>query len=146
MSGRFNRAMEKMGWRVPGEDEEVFEDQSDVAEVHQYPFSRSAAVEETPVVQQPVERRESVNEERQRIATVHPRSYSDVLAVGEAFRDNVPVIMNLTDMDDAEARRIVDFAAGLTFGVRGSIERVTTRVFLLSPEGVAVSKDRGVRR
>lgn len=145
MSGRLNKAMEKMGWRVPTEDEEMMEDVTEVAEVHQYPFSRTA-VEEAPVVTPNEPREDRSTHERQRIATVHPRSYSDVLAVGEAFRDNVPVIMNLTDMDDAEARRIVDFAAGLTFGVRGSIERVTTRVFLLSPEGVAVSKDRGVRR
>jgi cell division inhibitor SepF len=53
----------------------------------------------------------------------------------------VPVIMNLTDMDDADAKRLVDFAAGLVFGLHGSIERVTSKVFLLSPETLEVNAE-----
>ena len=41
--------------------------------------------------------------------------------------------MNLTAMEAGDAKRVVDFAAGLIFGLRGSIERVATRVFLLTP-------------
>lgn len=73
------------------------------------------------------------------IHTIHPRSYNDAKRVGEEYRSGHPVIVNLTDMDDASARRIVDFAAGLTFGLRGTIERVTNKVFLLSPANVDVS-------
>ncbi|MFF7332064.1 cell division protein SepF [Streptomyces sp. NPDC008150] len=68
-----------------------------------------------------------------RIGTVTPDSFRDARAIGELFRDGVPVIMNLTAMDAADAKRIVDFAAGLIFGLRGSIDRVSNRVFLLSP-------------
>ena len=71
-----------------------------------------------------------------RIITLHPRSYNDARRIGEEYREGTPVIINLTEMDDADAKRIVDFAAGLTFGVRGSIERVTSKVFLLSPANV----------
>lgn len=74
-----------------------------------------------------------------RITTIHPRTYNEAKEIGEAFRDNIPVIMNLTDMDDTDAKRLVDFAAGLVFGLHGSIERVTSKVFLLSPENVEVS-------
>ncbi|MBP6996456.1 MAG: cell division protein SepF [Phycicoccus sp.] len=74
-----------------------------------------------------------------RITTIHPRTYNEAKTIGESFRDNVPVIMNLTDMDDADAKRLVDFAAGLVFGLHGSIERVTAKVFLLSPETVEVT-------
>lgn len=74
-----------------------------------------------------------------RITTVHPRSYNDARVIGEAFRSGTPVIMNLTDMDDADAKRLVDFSAGLIFGLRGAIERVTNKVFLLSPENVEVT-------
>lgn len=74
-----------------------------------------------------------------RITTIHPRTYNEAKEIGEAFRDNVPVIMNLSDMDDTDAKRLVDFAAGLVFGLHGSIERVTSKVFLLSPENVEVS-------
>ena len=76
-----------------------------------------------------------------RIVTVHPRTYNEARTIGEHFRDGVPVIMNLTDMEDVDAKRLVDFAAGLIFGVRGSIERVTSKVFLLSPPNVNVTAE-----
>ena len=76
-----------------------------------------------------------------RITTIHPRTYNEAKNIGESFRDGVPVIMNLSDMNDADAKRLVDFAAGLVFGLHGSIERVTAKVFLLSPEHVEVATD-----
>jgi cell division inhibitor SepF len=76
-----------------------------------------------------------------RITTVHPRTYNEARVVGEHFRDGVPVIMNLSDMEDVDAKRLVDFAAGLIFGLRGSIERVTSKVFLLSPHDVSVAAE-----
>src|SRR4030095_9314472 len=76
-----------------------------------------------------------------RITTVHPRTYNEARIVGEHFRDGVPVIMNLSDMEDVDAKRLVDFAAGLIFGLRGSIERVTSKVFLLSPHDVSVAAE-----
>ncbi len=74
-----------------------------------------------------------------RITTLAPRSYNEARTVGERYRDGIPVIMNLTDLDDAAAKRLVDFAAGLAFALRGSIDKVTSRVFLLSPPGVEVA-------
>ncbi|MGO1317363.1 MAG: cell division protein SepF [Cellulomonadaceae bacterium] len=74
-----------------------------------------------------------------RITTVHPRSYNDARLIGDAFREGTPVIMNLSDMDDSDAKRLVDFSAGLIFGLHGAIERVTNKVFLLSPESVEVT-------
>jgi cell division inhibitor SepF len=76
-----------------------------------------------------------------RITTLHPRTYNDARLIGEHFRDGTPVIMNLTGMDDSDAKRLVDFAAGLIFGLRGSIERVTAKVFLLSPANVTVKAE-----
>ena len=74
-----------------------------------------------------------------RITTIHPRTYNEAKNIGESFRDGTPVIMNLTDLDDADAKRLVDFAAGLVFGLHGAIERVTSKVFLLSPAHVEVT-------
>ncbi len=74
-----------------------------------------------------------------RINAIHPRTYNEAKQIGESFRDGVPVIMNLSDMDDTDAKRLVDFAAGLVFGLQGTIERVTAKVFLLSPSGVEVA-------
>ncbi|MEU5214001.1 cell division protein SepF [Streptomyces sp. NPDC020742] len=76
---------------------------------------------------------ETAHDQGTRIATVTPESFRDARGIGELFRDGVPVIVNLTSMESADAKRVVDFAAGLTFGLRGSIERVATRVFLLTP-------------
>ena len=76
-----------------------------------------------------------------RITTVHPASYNEARTIGERFRDGMPVIMNLTEMEHADAKRLVDFAIGLTFGLHGSIERVTAKVFLLSPQDVDVTAE-----
>jgi len=81
-----------------------------------------------------------------RIQTIKPRSYNDARIIGEAFRAGVPVIMNLTEMTDADAKRLVDFSAGLSFGLHGSIERVTTAVFLLSPAHVEIGVDQEPER
>jgi cell division inhibitor SepF len=78
---------------------------------------------------------------RTQITTLHPTTYNEARQIGERFRDGSPVIMNLTEMDEADAKRLVDFAAGLAFGLRGTIERVTNRVFLLSPANVQVTAE-----
>jgi cell division inhibitor SepF len=80
-----------------------------------------------------------------RITTIHPRTYNEAKTIGENFREGTPVIMNLTDMDDADAKRLVDFAAGLVFGLHGAIERVTSKVFLLSPASVTVHSEEPVQ-
>jgi len=76
-----------------------------------------------------------------RITTLHSRTYNESRTIGEHFREGTPVIMNLTEMVDSDAKRLVDFAAGLIFGLRGSIERVTNKVFLLSPANVEVTAE-----
>jgi cell division inhibitor SepF len=76
-----------------------------------------------------------------RITTMHPRTYNEARTIGEHFREGVPVIINLTDMDDADAKRLVDFSAGLVFGLHGSIERVTQKVFLLTPANVEIAAE-----
>ncbi|GAB3858892.1 hypothetical protein GCM10027610_097500 [Dactylosporangium cerinum] len=90
---------------------------------------------ERPVVEEDAEDR------RYAITTLHPTTYNEARTIGEHFRDGHPVIMNLTEMDEADAKRLVDFAAGLVFGLRGNFERVTNRVFLLSPANVQVTAE-----
>jgi cell division inhibitor SepF len=76
-----------------------------------------------------------------RITTLQPRSYREARTIGERYRDGQPVIMNLTELDAAEAKRLVDFAAGLVFALHGGFDKVTNRVFLLTPADVEVSAD-----
>lgn len=79
--------------------------------------------------------------ELSRITALHPRTYNEARTVGENYRDGTPVIMNLSEMDDNDAKRLVDFAAGLVFASRGTIERITAKVFLLSPPNVTVAAE-----
>jgi cell division inhibitor SepF len=76
-----------------------------------------------------------------RIVTLHPRFYNEARTIGEQYREGNPVIINLSDMDESERKRLVDFASGLVFGLHGTIERVTSKVFLLSPANVRVSSE-----
>ncbi|MDO7881838.1 cell division protein SepF [Salinibacterium soli] len=77
--------------------------------------------------------------EMNEILTVHPRQYKDAQVIAENFREGIPVIINLSQMSEQDARRLIDFACGLSEGLYGKIERVTNKVFLLSPAHVAVS-------
>lgn len=76
-----------------------------------------------------------------KIMTLRPKDYSEARTIGERFRDGTPVIMDLVSMDNADAKRLVDFAAGLAFALRGSFDKVATKVFLLSPADVDVSAE-----
>jgi cell division inhibitor SepF len=75
------------------------------------------------------------------IITLQPRSYSEARKVGEYYREGNPVIINLDDMEEGERKRLVDFASGLVFGLNGRIERISLKVFLLSPANVSVSNE-----
>jgi cell division inhibitor SepF len=101
-----------------------------------------AEVEDRPA---PAERRGAIQEtatsDLARIITLHPKTYNEARVIGEHFREGTPVIMNLTEMVDSDAKRLVDFAAGLIFGLRGDIDRVTNKVFLLSPANVEVTAE-----
>lgn len=83
----------------------------------------------------------AVSQDMNEILTVHPREYKDAQAIAESFREGIPVIINLSQMTETDARRLVDFASGLSQGLYGKIERVTNKVFLLSPAHIAVSGD-----
>jgi len=76
--------------------------------------------------------------------TIHksePKRFNEARDLGDKFRDGIPVIMNLQVTEDATARRLVDFASGLVFGLGGKIETVANRVYLLTPDNVEVSAE-----
>jgi cell division inhibitor SepF len=97
--------------------------------------------DETAVSYSPPRRTAVETVDAYRITTMHPRTYNEARTIGEHFREGIPVIINLTDMDDADAKRLVDFSAGLVFGLHGSIERVTQKVFLLTPANVEITAE-----
>lgn len=103
--------------------------------------STSGRAPVTPLRRAPAARGGAV--EMNEILTVHPRQYKDAQVIAENFREGIPVIINLSQMSEPDARRLIDFASGLSQGLYGKIERVTSKVFLLSPAHVAVSGDHG---
>jgi len=112
------------------------------------PRKSTTAVEKPAAPVTPIRRPEVVRQPVatavSEILTVHPKQYRDAQVIAENFRDGIPVIINLSQMSDSDARRLIDFASGLSMGLYGRIERVTSKVFLLSPENVAVSGDGAV--
>jgi cell division inhibitor SepF len=77
-------------------------------------------------------------------ATIHkaePKRFNEARELGDRFRDGIPVIMNLQGTDDPIARRLVDFASGLVFGLGGKIEMAANRVYILTPANVEVSAE-----
>ncbi|MBK6442259.1 MAG: cell division protein SepF [Actinomycetales bacterium] len=139
MAGALRKTMVYLGL---AEEDERYDSYDDAYEDDRAP-ERSAAVTPLPTRPSPVS---AVVHDPElgsltRITTIHPRTYNEAKAIGESFREGTPVIMNLTEMDDADAKRLVDFAAGLVFGLHGSIERVTAKVFLLSPAHVEVTAE-----
>jgi len=106
-----------------------------------YPTRDNLALAPQTTVRERAAVEEDTDDRRYAITTLHPTTYNEARTIGEHFRDGVPVIMNLTEMDESDAKRLVDFAAGLVFGLRGNFERVTNRVFLLSPANVQVTAE-----
>ena len=141
MAGALRKTMLYLGLADDRGEHEEYLDEYDGGETpveeHEYE-AQVTPLRPTRVAHTPVQETHAAGELR-RITTIHPRSYNDARKIGEAFREGTPVIMNLTDMDDADAKRLVDFSAGLIFGLHGAIERVTSKVFLLSPATVEVS-------
>lgn len=144
MAGFGAKAREFLGWYTPEEyDIESFVEEYE-ADLVDFPAPEEPVQPLSPVYREAsAETRSDVS----RIVTLHPTSYNDALAIGEAFRNGLPVIVNLSDIPEDEARRIIDFIAGLTFALHGFAERVTNRVFLLSPQSIEVTSDTvGLRR
>ena len=158
MAGALRKTMVYLGLAEDDERYDAYEDYDDDREQparHEQARHEQAARQEQPVREErsaavtPLPQRTPVARVVRdvevgglnRITTVHPRTYNEAKNIGEAFREGTPVIMNLTDLDDSDAKRLVDFAAGLVFGLHGSIERVTSKVFLLSPAHVEVTAE-----
>ncbi|WP_338694953.1 cell division protein SepF [Streptomyces sp. Q6] len=134
--GSVRKASAWLGLVDDNDDERYYDDDYDEGPE---PATGAAAWVTDPRVKVAAEEAEEVG---RRIGTVTPDSFRDARRIGEMFRDGVPVIMNLTSMEPTDAKRVVDFAAGLIFGLRGSIDRVANRVFLLTPADTQIVSGR----
>lgn len=76
-----------------------------------------------------------------RIHIVEPKSFGEAQAIADKFKQGTPVVMNLSATKAELSKRLLDFAAGLTYGLDGGLQRVSDRVFLLTPANVDVSAE-----
>lgn len=126
------------------DEEETYEEQPPARATHRERVREEAAPAPVTPLRRPVAVRQPAAGTVNEILTVHPKQYRDAQVIAESFREGVPVIINLSQMSDADARRLIDFASGLSLGLYGRIERVTSKVFLISPENIAVSGHGGI--
>ena len=80
-----------------------------------------------------------------RVHLVLPRSFNDAQQIADRFKEGVPVILNLQGSDQELAKRLIDFASGLTYALDGGMQRVADKVFLLTPRNVEVSAEERAR-
>lgn len=147
MSNPLKKTMVYLG--LADEDLEYEQQQQNEAPQKAAPRAESAAPQAAPAptrapvtpLRRPTEVKQAAPAELNEILTVHPKQYKDAQIIAETFREGVPVIINLSQMSEGDARRLIDFASGLSQGLQGKIERVTSKVFLLSPSHVAVLGD-----
>ncbi|MDO5727571.1 MAG: cell division protein SepF [Bowdeniella nasicola] len=140
MAGVFRKTMSLFA--LDPQEEDYRDDRAyDEGIDEEYPEEESYSAEVTPLHADQGASVASIDQDMYRIVTFHPRAYEEARSIGSAFREGIPVILNLTDVPEADAKRILDFCSGLVYGLDGGIEKVTQRVFLLSPATVEVYRD-----
>ena len=70
---------------------------------------------------------------------VEPKSFTEAQSIADKFKQGTPVIMNMASTSPDLAKRLLDFASGLTYGLDGGLQKVSDRVFMLTPHNVDVS-------
>jgi FtsZ-interacting cell division protein YlmF len=70
-----------------------------------------------------------------------PNSYQDVRRVGAKFRAGETVRIDLRSTPDADAKRIIDFCAGLVYMGHGHIDRIDSKDFLLIPADIEIDQN-----
>ncbi len=136
MAGIFRRALIYLGLVEDDEFEEMLEYEEGRMEVAEPVTSRRAQREEARVASI-----QAVPSKQVRMHMVEPKSFNDAEQIGQKFKSDIPVIINLQQADAELAKRLIDFSSGLTYGLDGGIQRVAEKVFLLSPHNVEVSAE-----
>jgi cell division inhibitor SepF len=80
-----------------------------------------------------------------RIHIVEPKSFGEVQSIADKFKQGTPVVVNMTATKADLAKRLIDFASGLTYGLDGGLQKISEKVFLLTPANVDVSAEDRMR-
>jgi cell division inhibitor SepF len=90
-------------------------------------------------VLRPVERARNGGDVR--VHLVIPKSFNDAQQVADKFKQSIPVVLNLQNSDNDLAKRLIDFASGLTYALDGGMQRIAHKVFMLTPRNVQISAE-----
>lgn len=137
MAGVFRRALIYLGLVEDDEFEDIREYEEGQVEYVERPLSRRTMREEAGRVATI----QAVPSKQVRMHMVEPKSFNDAEQIGQKFKADIPVIINLQTADPELSKRLIDFASGLTYGLDGGIQRVAEKVFLLTPHNVEVSAE-----
>jgi cell division inhibitor SepF len=80
-----------------------------------------------------------------RVHLVTPNSFNDAQEIADAFKVQTPVILNLQTTDSELAKRLIDFASGLTYALEGGMQKIADKTFMLTPRNVEVSAEERAR-
>lgn len=143
MAGVWKKTLTYLGLVEDDELEELTEVAAP-SEARVRPLQRPQAVREIPVEDHEGIVRTIPSTRAASASSIHksePRRFNEAREIADRFKDGIPVIMNLQSTDDTIARRLVDFASGLVYGLDGKIEMVANRVYLLTPANMEVSAE-----
>jgi cell division inhibitor SepF len=82
-----------------------------------------------------------VEQPQVKVHLVMPKNFNDAQIIADKFKGSIPVILNLQASETDLAKRLIDFASGLTYALDGGMQRVADKVFLLTPKNVEVSAE-----
>ena len=75
------------------------------------------------------------------VCVIKPKQFDESTEIVDALLDNCTVILNLEGLDITLAQHIIDFTAGASYAIDGNIKKVSSYIFILTPEGVDITGD-----
>lgn len=76
-----------------------------------------------------------------KIRIIKPNTFDDSTKISDEVKARRLVIFDVGNMDEDEARRVVDFVAGSVYGLSGNIRRVSGGIFVAAPSNVDITGD-----
>jgi cell division inhibitor SepF len=123
------------------EEDDEYEDEAEAPSrsVYSSPYSHAPRSVRRLEREPDVDRARHAGAPQVQMHIVEPRSYGEAQSIADKYRLGTPVIMNLSLTDPDLSKRLIDFASGLTYGLDGGLQKVSDRVFMLTPANVDVS-------
>ena len=75
------------------------------------------------------------------VCVIRPTSMEDTREIADTLVDNSTVVLNLEGLDMELAQRIIDFTSGACYSLGGSLQKVSSYIFILGPYNVDITGD-----